>query len=58
MQVSGTETGVPASVVRETSAQCGAPVSVSVTVAGADSAVPSLAVNVKVSSPAASASGV
>ena len=35
------------SVLRETSAQCGAPVSVSVTVAGADSAAPSLAVKVK-----------
>ena len=55
---SGTATAVSTRVRRETSSQRGGPVSVIVAVAAGESAVPSEAVKVNVSSPRASASGV
>ena len=43
VQLSGTDTGAPAAVVRDTSSHAGARVTAMLTVAGADCAVPSLA---------------
>jgi hypothetical protein len=51
VQVSGTETLAPARTLRATSGQDGARVTVRLAVAGAESAVPSLALNVNESAP-------
>ena len=58
MQVSVTETGVPTAVLREASEHVGAREIVIVTVAVAESPVPSLALYVNVSVPKAPAFGV
>ena len=58
MQLSGTDTGAPTAVLRETAEQVGAREIVIVTVAFAESPVPSLALYVNVSVPKSPAFGV